>query len=470
MKARSASTEAHHTVHGTIRCRHLTSLYTNKEVFHLDFFFPPGNSTGHEYASWDMLEPRETDLPDLFLVFVVLPLVSYFILGKWGEIAKRKEGISLIFEREFEESPHNMAVCIVMTSVQMPNGDIRRCARCFGPASTRCSHCKSVWYCSGRCQITHGRQVHNLECQQLGNDYHSPSLKPISRERSCERMASAKTIEQCSSNDNVLQPNVDNAFPEDAHMIFPYEKFVKFFQSKVLNMTPRGFVNCGNSCYANAVLQCLMCTKPLMIYFLRQWHSRTGCAKDWCLMCELEQLVAMLRENGGPLSPVNIFMYIRSLNSQIGDGSQEDAHEFLRVKYLRCHHESERYENMMDLTLEIFGWVEICIDVQEAPNILTIVLKRFQDGNYGKIDKCITFLDMLDMIPFMTGTDDIPPLHMLYAVVLHLDMSNASFSGHYISYVKDLHGNWFKVDDTEVRLVDLSQVVSEAAYILFYMR
>lgn len=59
---------------------------------------------------------------------------------------------------------------------------------------------------------------------------------------------------------------------------------------------------------------------------------------------------------------------------------------------------------------------------------------------------------MLDMIPFMTGTDDIPPLYMLYAVVVHLDTSNASFSGHYISYVKDLQGNWFRVDDTEVEI------------------
>lgn len=25
---------------------------------------------------------------------------------------------------------------------------------------------------------------------------------------------------------------------------------------------------------------------------------------------------------------------------------------------MRCDHESERYENIMDLTLEIFGWVE----------------------------------------------------------------------------------------------------------------
>ena len=57
---------------------------------------------------------------------------------------------------------------------------------------------------------------------------------------------------------------------------------------------------------------------------------------------------------------------------------------------------------------------------------------------------------MLDMVPFMTGTGDIPPLYMLYAVVVHVDTLNASFSGHYVSYVKDLQGNWFRIDDTEV--------------------
>jgi hypothetical protein len=75
-----------------------------------------------------------------------------------------------------------------------------------------------------------------------------------------------------------------------------------------------------------------------------------------------------------------------------------------------------------------------------------------QEGRYGKINKCITFPEMLDMIPFMTGTGDIPPLYALYAVVVHLDTLNASFSGHYVSYVKDLQGNWFRIDDTEVTL------------------
>lgn len=71
---------------------------------------------------------------------------------------------------------------------------------------------------------------------------------------------------------------------------------------------------------------------------------------------------------------------------------------------------------------------------------------------------------MLDMIPYMTGTGDIPPLYMLYAVVVHLDTLNASFSGHYVSYVKDLQGNWFRIDDTEVMLLLIC--ISEASLIL----
>lgn len=56
------------------------------------------------------------------------------------------------------------------------------------------------------------------------------------------------------------------------------------------------------------------------------------------------------------------------------------------------------------------------------------------------------------MVPYMTGTDDIPSLYILYAVVVHLDTHtlNASFSGHYVAYVKDLQGSWFKIDDAEV--------------------
>ncbi|KAL6952826.1 ubiquitin-specific protease ubp15 [Sarracenia purpurea var. burkii] len=705
-----------------------------------------------------MLEPRETDLPALFLVLVVLPLVIYILLGKWSEAARKKERISLLAQLAAEEAlrAEAMAAANVIPLVPASKNGIHVCARCSGPATTRCSRCKSVRYCSGKCQIIHWRQVHKHECQELEtnsinssplpasneesiyerillNDGMSSRCKkkhpehektsaddrihhsissgaaataactsidafgvPMTERRSTDRRVSRKSklrredealvdsnsteetsranfdsrsimhemnelqslhvnefdsranfgISSSSSStksgayaceiESDLVPSRENLLREEItskdepvellcssettstkrgirvknasyspgtkmhksqksttkmsreqlcsemerkgadeskvkgirdtisaqgsngfasigimkmiglrkssklgkqessevvgerhrklRMLFPYEEFVKFFQYEVYDLSPRGLINCGNSCYANAVLQCLTCTKPLTVYLLRKSHSRACCMKDWCLMCELEQHVMMLRESRAPLSLGRILSQMRSINHQIGDGSQEDAHEFLRllvtsmqsicleglggenvvdprlqettfiqhtfggrlkskVKCLRCHHESERYENIMDLTLEIFGWVESLEDaltqfttpedldgenmyrcgrcaayvrarkqlsIQEAPNILTIVLKRFQEGSYGKINKCITFPDMLDMVPFMAGMDDIPPLYVLYAVVVHLDTLNASFSGHYVSYVKDLQGNWFRIDDIEV--------------------
>lgn len=754
-----------------------------------------------------MLEPREADLPALFLVLVVLPVVAYFLLGKWSEASTKWEKINLLAQLAAEEAlkAEAMAAASVIPIAPSPpvKNVIHVCARCLGPATTRCSGCKTVRYCSGRCQIIHWRKIHKLECLQVGISGSSPSPNfalfedsllnesihdqflgynnkqavtdeessehklihssqssfqvkrtsdkkisgKINRERlrredgagfhsredalwsrrlsesvSSNNISSRETLigkklssndvavpvdtlnqnnddrtdvyvngqngrsivneihnhqdqhqkvqesrynSECSSSlcfektvavghetdenfvfdeknkahgkndfdDEIInqncsevmrlkevanksklritsispnslveiykeQPSPDvgggkhigdelnvtriqdgisvqgsnavgktglmkmmgfrkstklarhdvpefvNDKPKILKTLFPYEEYMKLFQYEVFDLSPRGLLNCGNSCYANAVLQCLTGTRPLIIYLLRRSHSKACYGKDWCLLCELEQHVMMLRESGGPLSLSRILSHMRSINFQIGDGSQEDAHEFLRllvasmqsiclegmggeqkvdsrlkdttfvqhtfggrlrskVKCLKCYHESERYEDIMDLTLEIYGRVESLEDaltqftkpedldgenmyrcgrcatyvrarkqlsIHEAPNILTIVLKRFQEGKYGKINKYITFPEMLDMVPFMTGTVDIPPLYLLYAVVVHLDTLNASFSGHYVSYVKDLQENWYRIDDTEVHSVSLSQVMSEGAYILFYMR
>ncbi|WOL00726.1 ubiquitin carboxyl-terminal hydrolase 15-like [Canna indica] len=763
-----------------------------------------------------MLQPREADIPALFIFLVVIPLFTYILLGRWNEATKKKARISILAQLAAEEAfqVEAMASADVLPVLPSSRTGLHECARCFAPATTRCSKCKSVRYCSGKCQIIHWRQGHKHECLQLNDSplsvsaglhlkdtvQHNPFLnnhkspyfcngiqEPLhqnlqsdmddsvfmttdtyqdsdtgrrpSDKCACNKLKMAKSsgddnafcsidqdyshdacaqasstnhfteipsedalaghklsggnftvlssqnmnqeincssnsrnmfvqhsksagetrkglkqsgspvmssqlhldkriITECQSGVNIssekadssetsfsshnetihvtypaerpsakesimyrkppytlghtassqksaeniskdylcqgvertgdkengsrIQQNIssnihlerfsgnpsiegrttvskktskvlkrnlvglinDNKKNKLCQMLFPYEDLVKFFQCEEWHISPRGLLNCGNSCYANAVLQCLTGTKPLMVYLLRRLHSRTCCVKEWCLMCELEQHVSMLREEGGPLSPSKILSNMRNIGCRMGGGNQEDAHEFLRllvmsmqsvcleglggenevdprlqettliqqifggrlkskVKCLRCCHESERCESIMDLTLEIHGWVESLEDaltqftapedldgenmyrcgrclayvkarkqlsLHEVPNILTIVLKRFQTGKYGKINKCVTFPDMLDMIPFVTGTADNPPLYLLYAVVVHLDNLNASFAGHYISYVKDLEGTWFRIDDSEVQAVPPSQVMSEGAYMLFYSR
>lgn len=112
----------------------------------------------------------------------------------------------------------------------------------------------------------------------------------------------------------------------------------------------------------------------------------------------------------------------------------------------------------------------------EAPNILTIALKRFQvifmvlslrmtfrftvlfylpmmllqSGKFGKLNKPIRYPEILDLAPFISGTSDKSPIYRLYGVVVHLDIMNASFSGHYVCYVKNVQNKWFKIDDSTV--------------------
>lgn len=97
-----------------------------------------------------MLEPREADIPALFLVLVVLPLVAYFLLGKWSETSKKRERISILAQLAAEEAlrAETMAAASVIPLVASSKNGLHVCARCFGPATTRCSRCKAVryWY------------------------------------------------------------------------------------------------------------------------------------------------------------------------------------------------------------------------------------------------------------------------------------------------------------------------------------
>ena len=118
------------------------------------------------------------------------------------------------------------------------------------------------------------------------------------------------------------------------------------------------------SCFANVVLQCLACTRPLTAYLLEKDHSRTckdnlqyhclpcgdyvfltnsiselaaGIRKleDWCFLCELQAHIHKACQSRQPFSPINILSRIPNIGGNLGYGSQEDAHEFMRF-FLLC--------------------------------------------------------------------------------------------------------------------------------------
>lgn len=83
-------------------------------------------------------------------------------------------------------------------------------------------------------------------------------------------------------------------------------------------------------------------------------------------------------------------------------------------------------------------------------SFLTSVLAYFQSGRFGKLNKRVSFPETLDLSPYMSEAGDDGDVYKLYAVVVHVDMLNASYFGHYICYTKDFSGNWYRIDDCKV--------------------
>lgn len=97
-----------------------------------------------------MLLPREADIPALFIFLVVLPLITYVLLGIWNESAKKKARIGLLAQLAAEEACQAEATTTAHVPLILPSSRIifHECSRCSAPATTRCSRCKSVryWY------------------------------------------------------------------------------------------------------------------------------------------------------------------------------------------------------------------------------------------------------------------------------------------------------------------------------------
>ncbi|MED6148840.1 ubiquitin-specific protease [Stylosanthes scabra] len=344
-----------------------------------------------------------------------------------------------------------------------------------------------------------------------------------------------KVVDQCKganlTKNFPLSVGSDIARRYSDQVLFLYDLFVKLYNWNRVELQPFGLINCGNSCYANAVLQCLAFTPPLTSYLLQGLHSKSCANKKLCFACELESLILKSKETESALSPVGVLSKLQSIGSQLGNGKEEDAHEFLRhtieamqsvflmeseltsldslkeetnlmgltfggylrskIQCMECGGKSEQGDiASLEEALRRFTSTETldgenkynCVrcksyekakkklTVSEAPNVLTIVLKRFQSGKFGKLNKPIQFPEILNFAPFMSGTSDRSPIYRLYGVVVHLDIMNAAYSGHYVCYVKNFQNKWFKVDDSVVTAVDLDKVLTEGAYMLFYAR
>ncbi|XP_074054032.1 ubiquitin carboxyl-terminal hydrolase 4 isoform X2 [Macrotis lagotis] len=110
-------------------------------------------------------------------------------------------------------------------------------------------------------------------------------------------------------------------------------------------------------------------------------------------------------------------------------------------------------------------------DLWSLPKILVVHLKRFSYNRYwrDKLDTVVEFpIRDLHMSEFVCDPAAGPYVYDLVAVSNHY---GAMGVGHYTAYAKNkLNGKWYYFDDSNVSLASEDQIVTKAAYVLFYQR
>ncbi|KAL5698924.1 ubiquitinyl hydrolase 1 [Ranunculus cassubicifolius] len=303
-----------------------------------------------------------------------------------------------------------------------------------------------------------------------------------------------------------------------------------------------GLENLGNTCFLNSVLQCLTYTEPFAAYLHSGKHKSSCQVVGFCAMCAIQNHVRrVLQYSGKILAPKHLVVNMSRISRNFRYARQEDAHEYMvnllesmhkcclplgfpteapsayekslvykifggrlrsQVKCTECSYESNKYDPILDLSLEIakassllkalrnFTDVEELdggekhyqcqgcnkkvkairqLTIHKAPYVLTIHFKRFGSLIPGqKIDKKVEFSPALDLKPFVTGTYEGDLKYTLYGVLVHAGWN--THSGHYYCFVRTSTGLWYVLDDNEVFQVPEKIVLQQKAYMLFYVR
>ncbi|KAF9048837.1 cysteine proteinase [Panaeolus papilionaceus] len=104
----------------------------------------------------------------------------------------------------------------------------------------------------------------------------------------------------------------------------------------------RGLLNLGQTCFLNAVLQCLIHNPLLRNYFLSDKHNYKQCKTENCTCCEMDKLFTeVYSEDTGPYGPITLLATTWKASAELAGYAQQDAHEFF-ISALNQIHQTSR--------------------------------------------------------------------------------------------------------------------------------
>ena len=203
----------------------------------------------------------------------------------------------------------------------------------------------------------------------------------------------SKTWENPSSVSPSITPSVSPSTPENTHAFTPHKpskmKAKKTTNSKAQAISHVGFINKGNSCYANAILQALSTVPALW----SQWASESESISP--LLRSISLNMSLLNRSKSPIDPSN---FLRALQVEISKSrlpsfefnKQQDAPEVLDFILDELKGMSALADNLFSVRLKTESSCDTCgcssvsedklnsLEVPAMSSISKAIEKRFQ--------------------------------------------------------------------------------------------